>query len=272
MNISAYSILDTLGLKRPRTFELESLLSLNDSRIYFVRTKQGAKIENFIKASEFKCSKDQYFKLLKNHAIIQIEEGILSNIGGCAVVHGDAIYTEIVLGHLSGLLLEGWLSLRTLKVEEQSFNKMISQSLMIEQTYEKNRKIKTGKFSNSVLRTISELVTTQLSKIDSHLLFEFIVDSDHNIYFVDVKDFPYNINYLNVFSGGMDNKLIYSRDDLLTGIIGSIDNHSNIYKGDFRIANESKIGPNTILSLNDYPLLSHFVTRGLSRSLNLIIT
>lgn len=272
MDISAYSILDTLGLKRPMTFDFDNLLGLNNSKIYFVRTKKGTKLKNFIKASEFQHSKDLYLKLLKNQTIIQIEEGILSNKGGCAVVHGDAIYIELVLGHLSGLLLEGWLSLRTLNVKERFYSKIIPQSSMIEQTYEEYKKVKMCNFSSDVLGNISGAVTSQLSKVKSNLLFEFIVDFNNNIFFIDVKNFPYNINYINLFSSDKDNKLLYKKDDTIADDPEYIDKLDNIYNGSFAIANESKIGSNSIISLNDYPLLSHFVTRGLSRGLKLIIT
>ena len=271
MNISAYSILDNLGLPRPNTFEFDTILNSNDSKVYFLRTKHGTQIKKFLNASELKSEKDLYQKFIKDRIIIQIEDGILSNMGGCAVVYGENIYTEIVIGHLSGLLLNGWVSLRTLNQNDKFFKRMLSQTLMVKQTIEKNEVVQIDNINHSVLEQISKKVSIQLSIINSLIMLEFIIDSNLDVYYVDVKDFPFNIDFLKLFSRDTEDLLLYSKNYKVYNPSDIIDNDASIYKNDFNIENLSQINSDTIISIKDSALLSHFVTRSLKSGLRFLI-
>src|SRR5437868_5899521 len=110
MERDAYRTLREMGLPYPRTFTIERLALSKRNQLLYLRSTPEAKLRGFIESAELRGKLPLLRRLIREGRIKQIESGIRSVNGGCAVVTEGGTFFELVTGHLSGLLRRGWCS------------------------------------------------------------------------------------------------------------------------------------------------------------------
>lgn len=265
MQENAYSKLDTLSLPRPRTFDLHNL-SQSHPNIdqYYIRYRKGFNGPSYIGFHDLNKWMGFLKSGLANGDIIQIEEGILSNYGGCLVASPTDIFSELVKGHLSGLLLHGYCGARMLWSNFNLNKIIVNQSKMVHQSIKDKSIVPTLGLDEIEIDSLIKSIEGGISNFISETLFEFIFDNEQQIYFVDCKPYPWIMNYdpLLVPEYNSANEFIWKSD---------FEGESSIYDGSFDIDLVNDVEHHHIIKVGSQAMLSHFCTYNLRKGIAGII-
>jgi hypothetical protein len=265
MDLEAYAKLDVLSLPRPKMYRLEELIrESSPDRFYYLRTQQGANLPQLVSSADLHLKADDFRRLTISREIIQIEEWIPSIVGGCVVTRGSLRYIELAAGHLSGLLLHGWCQIRRCIAENVRHTQFTEQKLMVEQTVKGKRIVPAARIGEDLAGKLITEIERLLAEITSGLLFEFIVDATAAIYFVDIKDYPWPVDFCPAVSDQSAEGILYKDESLYRG-------DDQIYDGAFELENLRHVNRHTIIRLGSYAVLSHFITYSLRKGVPSII-
>ncbi len=268
MTSDAYQKLAKLGLPYPSISSLEDVLSestLPDD-YFFLRTKKTHNLPKYANKQYFVNNYERMLELIHNGILMQIEPGILSKYGGCVLNQSGYTYIELVIGHLSGLLLNGWCSQRSLFFDTEFKQTSINQAEMVEIDYQNHQIKKSRKIDRPQMEKLARNINHYMRNIDKYLL-EFIVDYNDNIFFVDYKDYVWQMDFEVIFDNKAKEGNIYTGGDT----VGFDESTSDLFTGRFMLESLDRVHPNTILVLNNNALISHFVTYSLRNGLSTII-
>lgn len=265
MELNAYQKLQILSLPHPKVYELEELIEENlPEKWYYLRYHPGTTLPPYATSADLNQGVNDFRKLIMDQKLFQIEECIISQIGGCAVIHGSLRYIELVAGHLSGLLMHGWCQVRVCLNRKTRHTKFAEQKLMVDQAIQGNRIIQATPLKEGLVDKLIRSVERLVAKINSNLLLEFIVDAKHRIYFVDVIAYPWPVDFYSVVSGDDTRRFVYKNESL------SVKPY-RIYGGSFELENLHQIDTHTVIHLGNHAALSHFITRNLRKGIAGII-
>jgi hypothetical protein len=266
MEKDAYRKLKELSLPFPATYRIEELIKEGSpSKLYYIRYQPKMNLPKFVSSKYLSEQADFFRQLDAEQKIEQIEDGIVSIIGGCVVTRDSARYVELVSGHLSGLLLQGWCYVRAYLDGTKCDRKLVPQEMMIEQLIEGNRVSPVADMKEELIDALLTSVENLLKSIKSNYLFEFIVDRDNQVYFVDIKPYDWMIDYAPLVRIEQEGRMIYKNDKFLPSI-------EKKYEGEFSLDKLDEIDASTIICLRNNALLSHFVTYSLRRGIAGITT
>ncbi len=266
MEKDAYQKLQELSLPFPATYQIEELIQeASPEKLYYLRYQPKMNLPKFVSSKYLSEQADFFRRLNVEQKIAQIEAGIVSVIGGCVVTRGSSRYVELVSGHLSGLLLNGWCYVRAYLSEGRWARKLVPQKLMVEQMIEGNRVSTAADMKGELIDSLLDSIENLLKRIESNYLFEFIVDSSNQVYFVDIKKYDWIIKYAPLIKKREEESIIYENDTLLSGA-------EKKYQGEFSLDKLDQVDASTIISLKNNALLSHFVTYSLRRGIAGITT
>jgi hypothetical protein len=261
MEKDAYSKLNELSLPLPATFQIEDLIKeASPNNLYYLRYESDINLPRFVSSQYLSERAPLYRQLAEEKKITQIEEGVVSVIGGCVVTNNSGRYVEIVVGHLSGLLLNGWCYLRAYFEGGKWTRQLLPQKLMTEQLPEGDCVSPAIDLKEGEIERLLSSIENLLQHIQSNWLLEFIVDCDTRVYFVDIKAYSWRMNYASLFDATRSGTMVYKGEYSLRGT-------EMKYHGEFTLDNLNKVGGSTIICLEDHALLSHFVTYGLRRGI-----
>ena len=261
MELNSYQKLETLSLPHPKVYKLEELIEENSpQRWYYLRYHQKTTLPLYATSAELNQRANDFRKFVTEQNLIQIEQCILSQIGGCAVTQGSRRYIELVAGHLSGLLLNGWCQIRVYLDGKTQHTRLENQDLMIDQEIQGNRALRATRLKAELVDKLINSAEKLVAAINSNLLFEFIVDSKNQICFVDTKDYPWLVDFYAVVSTNYAGGFVYKNESL--GV-----KSCQIYEGSFELENLHQIDTSTIIHLGSHAALSHFVTRSLRKGI-----
>lgn len=265
MEKDAFRRLKELSLPFPKTFQLEDLLKeASPDSLYFIRYRNETDLPKYVSSEYLSEHSSLFSRLMMEGKISQIANTIITQIGGCIVTRGAERYIELVAGHVSGLLLHGWCYARVYLCDNNAVTVLIPQMQMIEQLPYINRVAPASVIGSDLLSYLVSSCNTLLQGIDSKCLLEFIVSDEHQIYFVDIKDYKWQVNFAALVSEGKENRLIYGGRDRLDVL-------ANVYDGDFGLNNLKVVNQSTTIRLADHALLSHFITYSLKKKITAII-
>lgn len=261
MERNAYHKLAALALPHPEIYSLDDLIKENSAeKFYYLRKKPETDVPQVVSSATLNQDSDLFRNLITTHKIAQIEEHIVSAFGGCLVTQGRSRYMELVLGHLSGLLMHAWHQVSAYMEGNTTCTKVIPQELMVRQVNGLKQTVPAISFEDgstiNLIRTIKGLI----DQIGNNLLFEFIIDSKYRMYFVDLKDYPWLLDFRSLFSTNCEKKLIYHKTPTAF-------EPGQIYDGCFELKSLDQINRNTIIRLRNRAVLCHFVTYSLRRGI-----
>jgi len=244
-------------LPHPKTFTLDEMLqrSSPDSR-FFVRYKEPTALPSFITPREASAYAGDLRELIADGKIQEIEEGIRSSNGGCVVQTPQFLYVEIVAGHLSGLLRRGWCQLRHYASPTKTATVRVAQFQMVEQCQRANRTVRSQELANTSIDSILESVKGHMLRQAGALLYEFIVDAQDTVFFVDYKQYEWSIDFSRLFHTSTENSPY---------LLGRNDSHVKEYDGDFELQNLDRIDRESVIRIGNRAALSHFITYALQK-------
>jgi hypothetical protein len=265
MEEDAYHKLEKLSLPCPKIYLLDELVEeASENKYYYLRYRTKVDLPKFVSSRYLSEHLDLFRKLCIEGKLIQIEEGIVSVIGGCVVTMPSPRYLELVSGHLSGLLKNGWCFLRAYLYDTDWSKTLLQQKLMIEQRIEGTRVSPSAHIEQQVIDSLLSSVRQLLQKIELNYLFEFIVDDNNHIYFVDLKQYSWSIDYASLLEKRKEGYPIYSRNRVPV--------NERTYDGEFSLEKLDQIDASTIIRLKNNALLSHFITYSLRNGIAGITT
>jgi hypothetical protein len=266
MEKDAYHKLQELSLPFPATYQIEELIKeASPEKLYYLRYQPKMNLPKFVNSKYLSEQADFFRQLEAEQKIAQIEDGIVSVIGGCVVTTDSTRYVELVSGHLSGLLLHGWCYVRAYLSGAKWNRKLVPQKLMVEQLIEGNRISLAADIKEELIDTLLTSVKNLLRNIESNYLFEFIVDRNSQVYFVDIKRYEWMIDYAPLLETRPEEHMIYKNDKFPPSV-------EKKYQGEFSLEKLEKIDASTVICLKDNALLSHFITYSLRRGIAGITT
>lgn len=253
MRPGAYETLDSLGLPRPLTYNPQQLLESPDppDRV-LLRFGEGPGVPRIY-------SRHEALQLAKSDTDdadpqLTFEEAIDSGLGGCLLHDADdELYVELVDGHISGLLLHGWVGFRWLSngggrtssvTRQQSAHRFRSGRLV----EERPRPVDEGRGRRAI-----EALASLGPKTRRASLVEFVIAPDQRLLFVDEKEYPTALALRALFS---------PQDAVL--LEGDAEHPSAVYDGPLDAQVLDELPPMCLRIHRDDAVLSHFVTRGLS--------
>lgn len=261
MQLNSYQRLDTLSLPHPNVYKLNELIEENSSqKWYYLRYLKKTTLPLYATSAELSRRANDFSELTTEQNLVQIEQCILSQIGGCVVTQGSLRYIELVVGHLSGLLLNGWCQVRVYLDGKTRHTRLANQDLMIDQKIQGNRVLQATRLKAELVDMLISSVEKLIVEINSNLFFEFIIDSKNQIYFVDTKEYPWKVDFYTVVSTNDAGSFIYKNEPQDV-------RPCRIYEGPFELENLNQIDTHTIIRLGNHAALSHFVTRSLRKGI-----
>jgi hypothetical protein len=265
MEKDAFKRLKELSLPFPKTFQLEQLIEeASSDNLYFLRYQQETDLPKYV-SSEYLREHSIFFRrLVAEDQISQIAETVITTIGGCIVTRGTERYVELVSGHVSGLLSYGWCYARAYFGNSDTAIVLTPQMEMVEQVPGVNRIVPVKVIDSDMLNYLVRYCETLLRKIDSDYLLEFIVSDKHQVYFVDIKDYKWQIEFAALVTESKEERLLYRHN-------GKLDVLANVYDGSFSLNNLEAVNQSTTIRLADQALLSHFITYSLNKGIAGII-
>lgn len=256
MTPNAYSSLRTWGLPHPRLYDFEAILSGRPGRreSYFVRYRSGSALSTFVSTEELHLKANEYRAMIQNGQIIQIEESIQSVHGGCVLKTPKYTYIELGAGHLSGLLRQGWCQYRYHCAGERETMTRVEQFRMVKQSHDGNRIVPSLPLSDEALSSFAIRVAAAVDGLGGRTLFEFILDEQSQIFFVDYKEYPWTVDFSNIFANGRTTGcLLYGADP----------QSAQRYEGSFDLSQLVNVNSNTVIHIGSHAALAHFVTYSL---------
>ncbi len=255
MEPATYAILDRLGLRRPLTTTVDRILKENQpEKSYYLRRRLGSVLPQFVTSGQIASQIQQYKTAEQSGNLIQIEEYILSTHGGCTLVHSDGIYSEFVVGHLSGLLLRGWCGQRTW-LGGTVLVRDLHQPQYVENSPRGTTVLASPRTIPATFERLRAQLPSLLSGVPVGTLVEFI-GTDEDLWFVDCKQYPWHVDFKGILTASSA-VTVYTKE----GRSGS-----TIYDGPFDVSLVDSLASETTVILRNQAILSHFITRGLRRN------
>lgn len=265
MEKDAFRRLKELSLPFPKTYQIEQLIEKSSpDKLYFLRYQDKTDFPKYVNSDYLREHSILFRRLVSEGKISQIADAIVTLLGGCVVTRGADRYVELVSGHVSGLLSYGWCYTRAYLSNNDKAIVLIPQMQMIEQVPNVNRISPVKLISPDLVSYLIDSCEVLLQKIHSRYLLEFIVSTEHRVYFVDIKDYEWQIDFAALVEKTKEERLLYQHSD-------NLDVLANIYDGSFSLNNLGAINQSTTIRLADHALLSHFITYSLKNGIAGII-
>jgi hypothetical protein len=253
MREGAYETLDGYRLLRPRTLTYEEVCQLPPHVEVMIRDGNGPGRPSI-------CSADDAAAILRDldrtstERTSNVVEAAVSDAGGCVVtLPGGGVYVELVDGHLSGLLKEGWCGARALGTGHQVVVACVSQPFAIRFRSGYDERDKAIPLKETDVRERVEGLATALAHVPGGRLFEFIELNAGTIMYVDEKPYPWAHDYHALLGGP-------ASADRAGPVVSPGHGTASQLPGGRTIARTSGNGR---LRLGDNALLSHFITYAL---------
>jgi hypothetical protein len=261
MEPNIYHKLEALSLPHPRVYQLEELIKEDSTeKLYYLRRHPQVDLPSFVTSAYLSQKANDFRKLLADGKIVQIEEFMMSILGGCVVTEGSYRYVELLAGHLSGLLLHGWCQVRAYVDQKMECTRFLEQNLMVEQTIQGYRTTRAVPIRRELVAHLVISVDSLSGHIKSPFLFEFMVDASNQIYFVDMKDYPWELDFYSLVLSHDEQDFIYKQRPLNNS-------YEQIYEDSFDLRNLCRVNSNSVIRLGNQGGLSHFVTYSLKKGI-----
>lgn len=246
MHPDAYRRLDEFGLPRPRAFSATELLALKDVPTVLLRGGYGPGRPGFFSPREAAT------RLLETGAKeMKADEAIVSDAGGCAVVQGTEFYMELVDGHLSGLLRDGWCNGRFWASKTESSIRKVEQEVAIDYSSLEPSHRRGADVTDALGTPLWPEIKRYCERLPRSTLVEFIVTPALTPVFVDLKPYPWNVDF----------KKLFSEEEWLYG-----DQATRVLQWEecpCTSENTRPLRPDAGILLNAGAALCHFITYGL---------
>lgn len=273
MESGAYQQLEAFGLPHPPTITLEEAVAdPSADNFYYLRFNTPGTYPSVLSSLEMANQERELWHLRTSGRLLQIEPLVVSQAGGCAFANDGEIYAELVIGHLSGLLLNGRCQLRLMISPSDTYIlRRMRQSMMVAQSPPKMLDQQALSLETPVLFGLTCRALELLPRLPPKTLLEFIITDSGVVYFVDIKPHPWDLRYKRLFADSGSQEPVYTRP-LFAGDCPSKEADSpNIYQGSLDLKLLDRVTSNTIIKLGDHALLSHFVTYSLRRGIPAVV-
>ena len=258
MNLNAYAELDRVALPRPRVSDLEEVVDENsESVFYHVRYGTTRKGPTVITSAWAHRNRGLLHSLRASGDLLQLERAVLSSFGGCLLTAPRESYVELVIGHLSGLLLRGWCAARSLHGQTDRMIRSCQQPTMMEQQLPTIVEAAADEADRSVIDAILGRAHGYATAAPEGSLLEFIVDRDGAVLFVDIKEYPWALDLRCLVEDSLgDDRVVYRQP-------GWQQRGRAAYVGPYDLAawEHARMYPHLVLG--DHAMLCHFVTYSL---------
>ena len=194
MHPDTYPRLDELGIPRPLTFTVTELLALEGVELVLVRGAAGRGRPAFLTPADAAA-----WILASGDPNLLANEAIGSDSGGCAVKQAGGVYLELVDGHVSGLLRDGWCQYRAWATPQEFRLVRVTQQDAVDFASLEPAIRPARAIPEETIRQVLSQVRPHIDRLPLNTLTEFILTPDLQPLFVDLKPYHWAIRFALLF-------------------------------------------------------------------------
>jgi len=258
-----------LGLRRPATWTVPQYIASNPSKDWlYVRAPAEMNFRGLRSKSEVLDWIRSSAADPEEQSRTQIDEVIDTRVG-CVLVKAKLLYMEFAIGHLSQLLRKGDLYVRSLvnkpfPDEAEAEWRLGSQkfSIVLRDGAETRHQIHHAEATELIQHLQHEVRIAAQQIPDGHLA-EVLADDHGNVYFVDIKPYPWQIHFSQLFTA--------NAEPGATLFENTAANPTAPYVGPFDFPAAELPDSAKYICLESRALLCHFVTYSLKNGLGKLL-